>query len=169
MALFRKDPVSGIAAASEFRRAVVEDARRLALEISGHASTQRIDPMSLGLVLEPGEVASRTVPVSVRSLDGGLWSGEEPCLAVVTDQRLLLRRAHGELVSCWWATVVGLEVDLAQERMVLDFGDGRPCGLFGPHVAVPAVMAIARMYGAEGLIRHPSLESLRDPVITPGS
>lgn len=169
MALFRKDPASGVAAASDFRRAVVEDARRLALEISGHAPTQRIDPMSLGLVLEPGEAASRAVPVSARSLDGGQWSGEERCLAVVTDQRLLLRRARGELVSFWWATVIGLEVDLAQERMVLDFGDGRPCGLFGSHVAVPAVMAVARIYGAEGLIRHPSLESLRDPVITPGT
>lgn len=41
--------------------------------------------------------------------------------------------------------------------------------LFGSHVAVPAVMAIARIYGAEGLIRHPSLASLRDPVITPGA
>lgn len=169
MALFHKGPASGIAAASEFRRAVVEDARRLALEISGHAPTQRIDPMPLGLVLEPDEVASRTVPVSVRSLDGGQWSGDESCLAVVTDHRLLVRRAHGELVSFWWGTVVGLEVDLAQERLVLDFGDGRPCGLFGPHVAVPAVMAIARIYGAVGLIRHPGLESLRDPVTTPGT
>lgn len=167
--MFRKDPASGIAAVSELRRAVVEDARRLVLEISGHAPTQRIDPMSLGLVLVLGEVASRAVPLSVRSLEGGQWSGEELCLAVVTDQRLLLRRAHGELVSFWWATVVGLEVDLAQQRMVLDFADGRPCGLFGSHVAVPAVMAIACIYGAEGLIRHPSLESLRDPVITPGA
>lgn len=166
MALFRKSSAS--AAADRVRHAVAEDARRLALEAAGHLPMQRLDPLALGIVLEPGESAVRTVQLAVRSLDNGVWSGEETCWVVVTDQRLILRRTSGELVSQWWSAVAGLEVDLASERMVLDFGDGHPCGLFGPQVAVPAVMAIACLYGAEGLIRHPSLASLRDPVATSG-
>ena len=171
MALFRKHDASatGDTAGGALQAAVADDARRLALEIAGHVPLQRLDPIALGVVLDAAESATRTVQVSARSLDDGRWSDEEPCRAVVTDQRLLLRRASGELVSFWWSTVVGLEVDLAQQRIVLDFGDGHPCGLSGPHVALPAVMAIARVYGAEGLIRHPSLESLRAPVVTPGS
>ena len=129
---------------------------------------QRLDPMALGLVLDQGESASRAVELSVRSLDHGVWSGDEMCFAIVTDHRVILRRSSGELVSLWWSSVVGIEVDLAHERLVLDFADGHPCGLFGPQVALPSVMAIARLYGAEGLIRHPSLESLRDPVSAPG-
>lgn len=173
MALFRKHDASATGDAADaggvLQPGVADDARRLALEIAGQLPMQRLDPIALGVVLEASEVAARAVQVSARSLDDGRWSDEEPCRAVVTDQRLLLRRASGELVSFWWSTVVGLEVDLAQQRMVLDFGDGHPCGLSGPRVAVPAVMAIARVYGAEGLIRHPSLESLRAPVVTPGS
>ncbi|AXG14504.1 hypothetical protein [Intrasporangium calvum] len=168
MALFRKNDVSERAAADSGRQAAAEDARRLALEVAGHLPLQRVDPMGFGLVLEANEAAARVVQLFARSLDRGVWSSEEPCLVVVTDQRLLLRRSSGELVSLWWSTVVGLEVDLAQERMVLDFGDGRPCGLFGPQVAVAAVMGIVRLYGAEGLIRHPSLEPLRDGTVRPG-
>lgn len=145
--------------------AAVEDARRLVLELAGRVPVQRVDAMRLGLVLEAGESAARAVPVTVRSLDAGVWSGAESCLAVVTDRRVLLRRPHGELVSLWWGTVVGVDVDLAGERVVLDFGDGCPCGLFGSSVPVIAVMAIACLYGVEGLVRHPGLESLRDPVV----
>lgn len=167
--LFRRNDLHENASAVAARQAVAEDARRLALEAAGRLPLQRVDPMRLGLVLEPDESAARVAHLLARSLDSGIWSSEEPCLVVVTDQRLLLRRTSGELVSLWWSTVIGLEVDLAQERIVLDFGDGRPCGLFGPQVALPAVMAIARLYGAEGLIRHPSLEPLRDRTVPPGS
>lgn len=144
--------------------AAIEDARRLVLELAGRVPAQRVDPMRLGLVLEPGESAARAVRLWVRSLDAGVWSEAESCLAVVTGQRVFLRRAHGALKSLWWGTVVGVEVDLRMERVVLDFGDGCPSGLFGPQVAVPAVMDVACLYGIEGLVRHPGLECLRGPL-----
>lgn len=161
MALFSRSRPS-VAAAN--RGAVAEDARRLVLELAGRLPAQRADAIQLGVVLEQDESAARAVPVSVRSLDGGVWSTPESCLAIVTDRRVLLRRPHGELVSMWWSTVVGVDADVTGERVVLDFGNGCPCGLFGPDVAVVGVMAVACLYGVEGLVRHPGLASLRDPV-----
>lgn len=143
--------------------AAAEDARRLVLELAGRLPARSVDAMQLGVVLEPQEDAARAISVSVRSLEDGVWSAPEPCLAVVSDRRVLVRRPHGALVSMWWSTVAGVEVDLTSERVVLDFGDGCPCGLFGPQVAVVGVMAVACLYGVEGLVRHPGLEPLRDP------
>lgn len=42
----------------------IEDARRLALELAGLEAPNYLDPMRMGLVLEPGEDARRAV---------GLW------------------------------------------------------------------------------------------------
>lgn len=161
MALFARKEPSTDASISE----AIADARHLVLELAGRRPAQHLDPMQFGIVLEPGESAARAVPVQVRSLEAAMWSAPEPCLAMVTDQRVLLRRPHGELVSMWWSTVVGVEVDVTWERVVLDFGNGCPCGLFGPTVPVIGVMAVACLYGTEGLVRHPGLESLRDPVL----
>lgn len=141
----------------------VEDARLLALELGGLRQAQTVDPMSVGVVLEAGEQAYRAVPLELRVLEAGWWTVGEPCRALVTDRRLLLRRPQGELASLWWGSVVGLEVDLAVGRVVLDFGDGRPRGIFGPGTAVAAVMAVAGVYGLEALVTHPGLVGLRGP------
>ncbi|EWT05371.1 hypothetical protein N864_05075 [Intrasporangium chromatireducens Q5-1] len=161
MALFeRREPTTSASVSA----VAIADARHLVLELARRRPVQHIDPMQFGIVLEPGEFAARAVPVQVRSLEAGLWSAPEPCLAMLTDRRVLLRRPHGELVSMWWSTVVGVEVDVPRERVVLDFGNGCPCGLFGPTVPVIGVMAVACLYGIEGLVRHPGLGPLRDPV-----
>jgi hypothetical protein len=57
--------------------------------------------------------------------------------------------------------VVGLEVDLASEHVILDYGDGEPIGLSGFRAAVISVMAIASVHGLEALIGHPSLAPIR--------
>jgi hypothetical protein len=54
-------------------------------------------------------------------------------------------------------------------RLVLDYGDGRPRELSGQCAAVAAVMAVAGVYGLEGLLTHPGLAGLRDhsPTLRP--
>jgi hypothetical protein len=79
----------------------------------------------------------------------------------VTDLRLLCRFASGGLTSQWWNGVVGLNVDLAAEHIVLDYGDGQPVNVSGVQVAPISVVAIAAVYGTHALVGHPALASLR--------
>ncbi|EWT06838.1 hypothetical protein N864_16465 [Intrasporangium chromatireducens Q5-1] len=153
----------------DVRAAAIEDARLLALELGGLRPPQTVDPIAVGVALEVGERAHRLVPLELRVLEAGWWTDGEPCQVLLTDRRLLLRRSHGELASLWWGSAVGLEVDLVAGRLVLDYGDGRPRGLSGPGAAVAAAMAVAGVYGLEGLITHPGLAGLREhsPTLRP--
>jgi hypothetical protein len=140
------------------------DARRLALEVAGLAPPNHVDVMALGIVLEPSESASRLVTTRLRVREGGTWTDEAPCPCLVTDRRLLLHLPHGEIASLWWGGLVGLEIDLVNHRVTLDYGDARPRVLVGPGVASVAVMAVAQVYGLDALASHPGLSPLRHPL-----
>jgi hypothetical protein len=138
-----------------------DDARRLALELAGSLPLRPIDPMSLGVVLEPGETAYRTTGVWLRALAGGGWSAASWCHVVVTDARLIVRLPDATLGSLWWGSLVGFEADLEQGHVVMDCGDGWPRLLSGSGVATIAVMGVARVYGVEALTHHAALTPLR--------
>lgn len=139
-----------------------DDARSLALELAGMRPLQFVDPVALRLVLEEGESAWRHVTGGwLRVQTGGQWSQAVPGDTLVTDRRLLLRLATGEVVALWWGSVVGFSPDLAAGHVVLDFGDGSPRALSGPGTPVIAVAGVASLYGLAALTTHPSLDLLR--------
>jgi hypothetical protein len=144
------------------------DARALAIELARGVSVTRFDPKTAGVVLHPGETVYRQLPIWIRVLENGRWAEASHANAVATDGRLLCRFATGHLASLWWSGIVGLEVDLAAEHIVLDYGDGQPVSLSGAHVAVVAVAAIASVYGTHALVGHPALAPLRQNVPEPG-
>ena len=139
-----------------------DDARSLALELAGMRDLDPVDPVVLRLVLEEGETAWRRVTGTwLRVRTSGRWSAAVPGDMLVTDRRLLLRLATGEVVSLWWGSVVGFSPDLAAGHVVLDFGDGSPRSLSGPGTPVISVAGVASLYGIAALTTHPSLDVLR--------
>jgi hypothetical protein len=137
------------------------DARALAIELAQGVPATRFDPMTAGVVLQPGEVVYRQLPIWIRVQQNGCWAEASQANVVVTDGRLLFRFATGHLASLWWSGILGLSADVAAEHIVLDFGDGQPVNLSGPRVVVLAVAAIASIYGAQAMLTHPALASLR--------
>lgn len=142
--------------------AYIEDARRLALELAGLQVPSYLDPMQVGLVLEPGETSRRAVALWLRVQTGGQWSAPTWVGVIVTDRRLIVRFDTGELVPLYWAGVVGLEPDLERGNLVLDMGDGVRRAFSGPAVPIVVVAAVAALYGLEALVRHPALSPLHN-------
>jgi hypothetical protein len=137
------------------------DARALAIELARGVPATRFDPMTAGVVLQPGETVYRQVSVWIRVQESERWAEASLADAVLTNGRLLCRFATGHLASLWWSGIVGLSVDLAAEHIVLDFGDGQPVCMSGAQVRAVAVVGIAAIYGMEGMLTHPSLAPLR--------
>ncbi|WP_141823315.1 hypothetical protein [Humibacillus xanthopallidus] len=117
--------------------------------------------MHWGIVLHDGELGRRAVRLDLRRLSDSNWSAASQCRGIVTDRRLLAQMPQGEWVSLWWPTVVGLQITLAAQSILVDYGDGYPWHLFGPDVSVVAVAAIAAIYGTQALAEHPALAQLR--------
>jgi hypothetical protein len=143
------------------RTEAYDDARTLAIELARGEPSARFDPMGAGVVLQPGESVYRQVSVWIRVQADGRWAGASSADVIVTDRRLLCRFVSGRLTSLWWSGVVGLNVDLAAEFIVVDFGDGQPVCLSGAQVAPVSVAVIASIYGIQGLLGHPDLATLR--------
>ena len=146
---------------SRDRTEAYHDARALALELARGEPLTRFDPMTAGVVLQPGETVYRQAPLWIRVQQDGWWADASYTDVLVTDMRLLCRFAAGRLISLWWNGVVGLHVDLAAEHLVLDYGDGQPVGLSGAQVRAVAIVGIAAIYGMEAMLTHPSLAPLR--------
>jgi hypothetical protein len=121
----------------------------------------RYDPMKEGVVLQPGETVYRQVPLWIRVQQDGRWAEASYADVLVSDVRLLCRFAAGRMFSLWWSGIVGLNVDLVAEHIVLDFGDGQPINFSGVQVVSVSVAAIASIYGAQALASHPALTPLR--------
>jgi hypothetical protein len=146
------------------RTEAYHDARSLAIELGRCKPSIRFDPMTAGVVLQPEEIVYRQLPIWIRVQQDGRWAEASYADVLVTDRRLLCRFAVGRLSSLWWCGVVGIDVSLTQEHVVLDYGDGQPVGLSGAPVASVAVAAIASIYGARALVGHPALAPLRTTV-----
>jgi hypothetical protein len=143
------------------RTEAFHDARALAIEIARGELSARFDPMTAGVVLQPGEIVYRQLPIWIRVQDDGRWANASFADVVMTDLRLLCRFATGRLFSLWWSGVIGLNADLSTEQLVLDFDDGQPVSLSGPWVAPAAVAGVALTYGLQALLTHPAMVPLR--------
>lgn len=140
----------------------VTDARLLAIEIAGAVpSSQVVDVMRLGLVLDPGERPWRQVTLEVRHADGGRWRGQERGMGVLTDRRILVNLASGSTVSYWWGSLVGFHPCVERGYVVLDYGDGIQRMVSSPTMATITVAGVAAIYGVAGLVDHPALASVR--------
>ena len=146
------------------RTPAAEEARALALGLAGLAPLPTVDPMAIGLVLEPGESAYQVAMAWVSHRAGAGWTEPSQVRVVVTDRRLMVGMPLGQVTSLWWGSLVGFHPDLARSSVILDFGDGYPRWLSGPDVASVAVVGVARLYGVKALAEHAALESLRDRV-----
>lgn len=138
-----------------------DDARALALEIARGTPATRFDAMGAGIVLLPGETAYRQVGTWLYVLDRGCWGAPSQVQVLLTDHRLLCQMPAGAMASLPWQGAVGLSVDLANEHVVLDYGDGRPLAFAGVGTPVVAVAVVAFIHGALALVEHPALAPLR--------
>jgi hypothetical protein len=165
-----------------------EDARNLALSIV----TGRPAPVAhydIGVILEPGEVPWQrararlsvwtTQSCYVQHTRAGCWgysarsSGREVTTAnwrdvgvidwLITSKRLVGRLpGDARMESIWWGGLVGAQVDLDTERVLLDSHNGWRGRLTGPGVAPIAVAAVAICQGQRAMLEHPGLGRLRD-------
>jgi hypothetical protein len=144
------------------------DARALAIELARGVPSTRFDPMTAGVVLQSGEMVYRQLPLWIRVQQDGRWAKASYADVVVSDRRLFCRFAAGGVALLWWGGVVAIDVDLAREHIVIDYGDGQPVSLSGPWVAAAAVAGVAMIYGVQALVDHSALARLRGGGRSPG-
>lgn len=163
----------------EAREGAWGDARWLALDLY-HGRAGPLGTYDIGLALEPGEVLYRqawarywTLGATTELVDShgrvsvvpAAWRDWGWCQTVVTSHRLATRLAADgcRLVSNWWASIAGVQVDLARDVVVLDDRASSWRGAYGgPAAALVAVAAVERVHGLAALIDHPALWPLRD-------
>lgn len=141
--------------------AAYQDARALVLELGRGGPSVALDPTAFGVVLLPGESGYRRVSSWLYLFKHTAWGEPIRADVLITNRRLLCRLPHGQLASLPWTGLVGLDIDLKNASVVLDHGDGHPVCTSGPTSAILAVAAVAFVYGAQALLRHPALERLR--------
>lgn len=137
------------------------DARALAIELARGVPSTRFDPMAAGVVLQSGEKVYRQLPLWIRVQQDGRWAEASYADVIVSDRRLFCRFAAGRVSLLWWGGVVAIDVDLAREHIVIDYGDGQPVSLSGPWVPAIAVAGVAMIYGVQALVDHSALARLR--------
>ena len=82
-----------------------------------------------------------------------------------TSKRLATRlTADGSrLVSNWWVSIAGVQVDLARDMIVLDDrASSWRAAYGGSAAAIVAVAAVERVHGPAALVHYPALGLLRD-------
>jgi hypothetical protein len=163
---------------------VWDDARELALDLY-YRQASTIGPYGIGVALEPGEIIYRQVWAQYSTLGatpdlidsrGGLrfgsplWKNWGWCDTLITSRRLVTRLTgdSGRLISNWWTTIAGVQVDLERGTVTMDDRMSEWRGAYvGPAAPIVAVAAIERIRGPDALLRHPALATLRRP--GPGS
>ncbi len=122
----------------------------------------------VGAVLEPNEKLLVEIPAQVAPDVWTIQACGAPCVRpwLITSERILGRLGDERLAEWRWSQITGCRVDLApgRENVSLDTRDGVVTRWEGPGVAPLAVVAVARLYGARGLLDHPGLM----PLLAPG-
>jgi hypothetical protein len=65
------------------------DARALAIELARGVPATRFDPMTAGVVLQPGETVYRQLPIWIRVQENGRWAEASYADVIVTDRAAL--------------------------------------------------------------------------------
>jgi hypothetical protein len=160
------------------RASAWESARELALDLY-YFRASGINLYGIGVALEPGEVPYRELwarywtlgqPTELVSSFGRVqhvpssWRDWGWCPVLLTSHRLLTRLAAdgGRLISNWWASIGGVQVDLQRDLVTLDDRTTNWRGAYGgPAAAIISVGAVSAVHGLAALVDHPALESLR--------
>ena len=156
-----------------------ESGREFTLDLY-HCRARAINPYDIGVALEPGEVLYRQVwarywtlgqPTELVSSFGRVqhvpssWRDWGWCQTLLTSHRLLTRLTadSGRLVSNWWTSIGGVQVDLQRDLVTLDDRTSNWRGAYGgPAVAIISVGAVSAVHGLTALVDHPALEPLRN-------
>jgi hypothetical protein len=160
------------------RNSAWEESRLLALDLyCGQVGP--VNAYGVGVALEPGEVLYRQIwarywtlgePLDLVNGSGGfrfvpsVWRDWGWCLTVLTSHRLVTRLGAdgGRLISNWWASIGGVQVDLSRDLVTLDDRTSSWRGAYGgPAVAIVSVGAISAVHGVAALVEHPALAPLR--------
>jgi hypothetical protein len=164
------------------RRAAHHDARSLAIQIAGGGPQLPVDVYAYGLVPNDGEQPYRAfwmqwhmreIRTDNRIIDPranrefAVWPPPQPAHLMLTDKRIACRDHHGELFSIYWAGLSGCQIDIAAERITIDYQDGRAGAFTGTAAPVLAVAAVAHLYGTGGLLQHPAIQVLHAPSSPP--
>lgn len=167
---------------SAVRQQAYNNARALAVAIVA-GTAWAPPPYDLGIVLEPSEIVWHRCPGTYRWRGTDSWI-EQPSSRrgrrtisrevnarrmyslgttewLVTNHRIVTRAPDGQVASIYWATLSGLTVDLASERVVFDGPAGYHGELYGPAIAPIAVAAVAVCHGRRALVEHPGLATIR--------
>jgi hypothetical protein len=129
----------------------------------GLLAGRQITPLTVwGLVLQRGETAHLDLPADFQPAAGApTQSGR----VIATDRRLLCEVADG-WGSLWFGAVVGFYPDIDNQTVVVDLASRQRVHLTGGTALLIAVYVSFRLYGDEGLLNHPALQSL-DRVVSP--
>lgn len=88
------------------------------------------------------------------------WREHQNAHLVVTTHRLAVKRADGVWLSFWYGGISAIYPGIAEWTVVLDFPDTEPLMLSGLPAPSAAVTAVAALYDADGLLKHPGLAPL---------
>lgn len=149
-----------------------ESARELALDLY-YCRARAINLYGIGVALGPGEVPYRELRARYWTLGRATelvdcfgrvqhvpspWRDWGWCLTLLTSHRLLTRLAAdgGRLISNWWASIGGVQVDLQRDLVILDdrTSDWRGAD-GGPAAAVISIGAVSAVHGLPALVDHP--------------
>jgi hypothetical protein len=155
-----------------------DDARQLAIDLF-HCHPSSISAYGIGVALEPDELIYRQVWAQYSTLGATpdmvdrrgrlrcgspLWKDWGWCDTLITSCRLITRLAgdSGRLISNWWPSIAGVQIDLEHQIVTMDDRTSDWRGLYaGPATPIIAVAAVERIYGPAALIEHPGLRMLR--------
>ncbi len=129
-------------------------------------------PYNIGLVPEPGEQLWIEVPARLLNelppvLVGQTIATPPPIRSWLCTSTRLAGRIDDQLVAWRWTQFVGCRISLepGSEAVALDSSDGTCLTWAGPGLAPLAVLAVWQLFGIDGLIGHPGLAFVRQPMV----
>jgi hypothetical protein len=151
----RPDPTAHLAAG-----VVLQQGEDAWLQISGRLAVRASQPA--WMVYPQLSWLGRRPRNVARETPAERWQDYGQIDWLVTSQRVVGRLpARSEIFSVWWSGLVGVDIDLKRDRIVLNAVNGWTGMLGGPGLAPIAVAAVAMCHGLEALRVHPALEKVR--------
>ncbi|MCI2266003.1 hypothetical protein [Sediminivirga luteola] len=117
-------------------------------------------PLFVAAALTAMSLGDRSTRKAAERQAAQQWRETQFSPVVVTDTRLIIN-AGGRWLSFYYDAVVAIYPEADHFTLVLDFGDRtEPLRLVGPDAPSVGVWVLYRIFGAEAVAGHPSLQSL---------